>query len=254
MINIVFPVINKIDYWISFLLTSPLQNLFWGLFAGALAFIVYLTLSNQSMISNIKDEMKLVRKQMFDPSLEKKSEYNILAKRNLTLSFKLLGKIFLPAILSIIPIVIIAIWYDMHHSYYIPFAEEPVVINTQPKGLDFVIDHLDLTSEDLTSTSLLHPQSKSDSILIFSNGNLIYSDQPFSVPVPIITKKNWWNFILGSPIGYIIDDSPVETLVFKYPEKIQFNKLPKIIDGWELFFFFGIFISAITLRIVFKVK
>ncbi|MEE8340917.1 MAG: hypothetical protein V3R52_02335, partial [Candidatus Neomarinimicrobiota bacterium] len=131
---------------------------------------------------------------------------------------------------------------------------EPVIVNTEPKDIDIIINHLNSAVEELTNSTLLYPQSKSDSISIYSIGNLIYSGQPFSVPVPIVTKRKWWSFILGNPLGYVVHESPIETLVFKFPEKVQFEKLPKLIDGWELLFFIGIFISAITLRIIFKVQ
>ncbi len=254
MINLLFPIINKIDYWTSFILPFTYRNLFWGLIAGSLAFIIYAFFSNQSLIADIKNDIKSVRKKMFDPALENKSDYNILAKRNLNLSFKLLGKIFLPAILSIIPVLIIAIWYDMHHSYSIPFNQDKILITVEPEKTNLFIFPQNIISEDSNGNIFIQPQDKTDSVTVYVNKDIIYSGQPFSAPVPFITKKKWWNFILNDEIGYITKESSVRMLYIHYPEKVIFTKMPDIINGWELLFFVGIFISAITLRIIFKIQ
>ena len=254
MINIIFPIFDKIDYWISLLLPFVIQNLFWGIIAGTFAFIIYWLLSDQDCISNIKNDMKDLRKKMFDSSLEDKAEYNSLAKKNLSLSFKLLGKILLPATLSILPVVIIAIWYDMNHSFIIPFEQDKVAVSSLPIAIDFNVEPYEISSNDIDGNTFIYPVHPLDKISFFNKNGLIYSDAPFSKPIPYITKRKWWNLILGSPIGYLYDEANIEVLIFDYPEKVVFNKIPKIINGWELLFFLGIFITALPLRIIFKVK
>ncbi len=254
MTNLLFPIINKIDYWLSVILPFTFRNLFWGLIAGSIAFLIYAFFSNQSVIANIKLDIKSVRKKMFDPALDNKSDYNILAKRNLTLSFKLLGKIFLPAILSLIPVLTMAIWYDMYHSYYIPYNQDRILITSEPENTNLLIYPKEITSKDSTGNIFLNPQNSSDSVTIYIEKDIIYSGQPFLAPNPFVTKKKWWNFMLNDEVGYLIKDAPVQYLFIHYPEKIIFEKLPNIINGWELLFFIGIFISAISLRIIFKVQ
>ena len=254
MINLLFPIIDKIDYWISLILPFVYRNLFWGLVAGLLAFIIYALFSNQSFITDIKTDIKSVRKKMFDPALDNKSDYNILAKQNLNLSFKLLGKIFLPALLSIIPVLIIAIWYDMHHSYSIPFNQVKILVTAEPEETNLFISPSEIVSEDSNGNIFLYPQDKSDSVTVYVDKYIVYSGQPFSAPIPYITKQKWWNFILNDEIGYIAKESSIQSLYIHYPKKVIFEKIPEIINGWELLFFVGIFISAITLRIVFKVQ
>ncbi|NHZ85405.1 MAG: hypothetical protein GWP19_05940 [Planctomycetia bacterium] len=254
MINFLFPIINKIDYWLSVILPFTFRNLFWGLFTGILAFIIYAILSNQSVITNIKIDIKSVRKKMFDPALDNKSDYNILAKKNLALSFKLLGKIFLPAILSIIPVLTMAIWYDMYHSYYIPYNQEGILITSEPETTNLLIYPKELTFKDSTGNIFLNPQNSTDSVTIYIDKNIIYSSQLFSAPIPFVTKQKWWNFLLNDEVGYITRDSPIYSLHINYPAKVIFKNLPDIINGWELLFFIGIFISAISLRIIFKVQ
>lgn len=253
MINLLFLIINKIDYWISLILPFIFRNLFWGLIAGILAFIIYAFFSNQSLIADIKSDIKSVRKKMFDPALDNKSDYNVLAKRNLTLSFKLLGKIFLPALLSIIPVLIIVIWYDMNHSYSIPFNQDKILITAEPEETNLFIFPKGMSSEDSNGNIYLYPKDKSDSLTVYANKDIIYAGQPFSAPIPYITKQKWWNFILNDENGYIAKESSIQFLYIHYPKKVIFEKMPDIINGWELLFFVGIFISAITLRVIFKV-
>lgn len=254
MVNILFPIFDKIDGWTSNFLPFPLQNLLWGIVSGIFAFIIYLLFSNQSSISELKNKMKALRKKMFDSSLDDKSEYNSLAKQNLSLSFKLLSKIMLPALLSVIPVIIIAIWYDMNHSFIIPFFDDRVPISATPLSSTLDIQPNNLSEIDNKGDLYIRPKNINDEISIFNNEVLIYSGKLFSKPIPFIIKKKWWNILLSSPVGYITDDSQIEVISINYPEKIIFNKMPHIINGWELFFFIGIFISALPLRIIFKVQ
>ena len=73
-------------------------------------------------------------------------------------------------------------------------------------------------------------------------------------PIPFITKQKWWSFILDDEIGYISKEASIQLLYIHYPEKIIFEKMPSMINGWELLFFIGIFLSALALRIIFKVQ
>ena len=254
MINLLFPIINKLDYWISLILPFIYRNLFWGLIAGTLAFIIYAFFSNQSLIAEIKIDIKSIRKKMFDPALDNKEDYNILAKQNLNLSFNLLGKIFLPAILSIIPVLIIAIWYDINHSYSIPYNQEKILITSDPENSELFISPNSIVSKDSNGNLFLHPLNRSDSITVYADNDIIYTGQPFMAPIPFITKQEWWSFILDDEIGYIAKEASVQLLYIHYPEKIIFEKMPSMINGWELLFFIGIFLSAIALRIIFKVQ
>ena len=254
MINLLFPIINKFDYWISLIFPFIYRNLFWGLIAGTLAFIIYAFFSNQSLIAKIKIDIKSVRKKMFDPALNNKEDYNILAKQNLSLSLKLLGKIFLPAILSIIPVLIIAMWYDMHHSYTIPFNQDNILVTTEPEETNLVIIPNEIALEDSSGNIFITPLNNSDSVTVYIDKDIIYAGKLFSAPIPFITKKKWWGFILSDENGYITKESSIQLLYIHYPKKIIFEKFPEIINGWEFLFFVGIFFSAIILRIIFKVQ
>lgn len=254
MINLIFPIFDKIDSWTATFLPFPVQNLFWGIIAGIFAFFVYWWLSNQATISDIKNEMKSIRKKMFDSSLDDKAEYNALAKKNLSLSFNLLGKIFTPAILSIIPVIIIALWYDANHSYVIPFNKEKVTVTAVPNNHNLdILPSVNMSIEN-DGSIVIQPLSKSDEIAVLGDTKQIYSGTPFIKPIPYITKKKWWNFILRSPVGYLSADSMIDVIFFNYPEKILFKKMPHFINGWELLFFVGIFITALPLRLIFKVR
>lgn len=254
MLNLFFPIFDLINNWISIILPFTVQNLFWGLIAGGLAFLIYWFLSNQKKITRVKEEMKEVRNKMFDDDLGEKSEYNKLAKQNLLLSFKLLGKIFFPAIISILPVIIIALWYDGSHSFRFPEDGESILIHTIPQAEMLIIKVEDNQFEPFQLSSIIQSNNKNDKISIFADGELIYNNFLFKNPIPYVTRENWWNLLIRSPIGYISEDSSFDAIAIDYPDKIVFPNMPKFLNGWELLFFVGIFISALPLRLIFKVQ
>ena len=254
MLNVFFPIFDLINNWISRILPFNFQNLFWGIVAGSLAFLIYWLLSNQKKITEIKEEMKEIRSKMFADDLGEKSEYNKLAKQNLSLSFKLLGKIFLPAIISILPVIIIALWYDVNHSFRFPEDDESILIHTVPRAESVVIEVNKNQFEPYQLSSIILSNDKNSKVLIIADDELIYSDYLFKKPIPYITNNKWWGFLIKSPIGYLSEDSNFEAIVIDYPDKVVFPSMPKIINGWEFLFFVGIFFSALPLRIIFKVQ
>lgn len=254
MINFLFPLINIIDSGLALLLPFTIRIFLWGLISGGCAMAIYKITSNQPAITNIKKEIKDLRRKMMKSSMENSSEYNTLAKNNLFTSIELLKKVTLPAFLSILPVLIFAIWAETFHSYELPENKISISLHTIPTEANIDILPSASKSYDIENNLLIHSPNSSGNITILINDQIIYSNDIFSVPAPVIKKKKWWNVFIKNEIGYIDSEAAISEIRLGFSKKHLFPGLPKWLAGWELLFFTGVFIITLTLRFVYKIK
>jgi hypothetical protein len=114
MSTAVFSLINSVDEVFSSFVPLIWRVSFWGLFAGVAAMVIYAFASNQQVISALKKETKELRSRLL--SVESRSEYTVLAGKNLKVSVRLLGRVTIPALLSVLPVLVIAGWMDAYHA------------------------------------------------------------------------------------------------------------------------------------------
>lgn len=118
MSSAVFSLINGVDEVFASFLPLVWRISLWGLFAGFAAMAIYAFASNQKAISDLKKENKELRSRML--SVESRSEYTALAGKNLKASVRLLGRVIVPALLSALPVLVIAGWLDAYHADALP--------------------------------------------------------------------------------------------------------------------------------------
>lgn len=254
MLSALFPTINAIDLLLSSFLPLVLRISMWGALAGGAATAVYVITSNQASIANLKKRSREIRRQMKDPALESRSEFMELAKKNLKASMLLLGKVIGPALLSMLPVLLLVFWLDAYHGHLLPEEHEAVQISTVPANPNLDISPPELISSGTEGISILLPRSKAQSISILVDGVIVYSGKPFTVPVPVITKKKWWNILFSSPIGYLSPDAPIDAIRINLPRKHVIDGLPAWAAGWEVSFFISLVVAVVALRFAFKIQ
>lgn len=253
MLNEVFPAFNIIHMWLEVRLPLIGCIAIWGVIAGLAAMTIYTTVANQAVISKLKTEIRNIRGQMLDPSLESYSEYTILAKNNLTVSLTLLGTTIGPALLSAVPVLLLAVWLDTYHGYILPEKQNPVSLTVIPDDKNIRIYPSELAYANADSIILVQPSIPSGKISLHADGQLAYSGNPFSPPVPVITKEKWWNFLLAGKAGYVISVAPIEEIHMNFPRKRIVEGWPGWAAGWELTFFFSVIMTALALKIIFRI-
>jgi len=254
MSDAVFSVINVVDGLLASFLPLVLRVSFWGLLAGVAAMAVYVLVSNQTAIGTLKKEIKEYRRRMSASSADSDSEYVALAGKNLKASVALLGKVIVPALLSALPVLVIAGWMDAYHAYTLPEGPGAVAVTFVPAVTGGVeISPPELGRVDRGVVMLVPRQARLTEISISADGKTIYSGDPFRAPVPVIAKKGWLNLILPSAVGYVNSTSPVEEIHLDLPRKQFFPALPSWASGWEPPYFFSVMVAALAIKLAFKI-
>ena len=253
MINALFPALTAVDELFASFLPALLRVLIWGGIAGALAMLVYWLTSNQPGIARLKAETRDLRRRMLDADLEQ-SEFARLIRRNLKMSFSLLGKTLLPGMYSTVPVLLIAAWLNTFYAYAMPPAGGPVSLRLEPP-LDVVaiepasrVAGRDGTGWTITSSPA------NEALTIVAAGVTAYTGSPFSPPVPEIAKRQWWNALLASEAGYLNPEARVDRIVIAVPRRHLIGGLPGWLAGWEGPYFLAILVVAVALKLALKIE
>ncbi len=251
--NTLFPVLGGIDDLMAIILPLLIRISIYGGIAGALAMGIYALASNQTIISHFKSESRRLRKQMLDPDLE----HNVfleLTKKNLKVSFALLGRVTGPGLISALPVLLIAVWLQTFFSYALPEKRDKIFVTMSPNhsGLSIMTQAGIFQKEQ--DTLWIVPSSDSEQIEVRINGDSIYSGSPFTPLTSVISKRKWWHVLLDSEIGYLADEAPIEVLRLELPRKRVLPGVPLWAAGWEWPFFICVLLSSLSIKLIFRLE
>jgi hypothetical protein len=246
MVNAIFPALTAVDGGLAFL-PALLRVLIWGAAAGVLAMLVYMLTSNQSAIARLKAETRNLRRRMLDPDLEQ-PEFARLIRTNLKSSFSLLGKTLLPAVISTVPVLLIAAWLNAFYGYAMPPNGARVTLHFEPRVAGIAIEPETMARSLGDAVWAVTPPAAGETLTIVSSGATAYVGNPFAPPVPEVAKRQWWNVLLGSEAGYLAPDANVDRVVFGLPRRRLVDGLPEWLAGWEASYFVGILVAAVALK------
>jgi hypothetical protein len=254
MVNHLFPFFRGIDSWMSQLLPLPLRLVLWGVLSGALAMIIYVSFSPQERIANLKKRSRDLRKRLRDPDMEFK-EFYALSIHNLKTSVKQLLFVTGPAIASSLPIILVALWIHSDFGYAFP--------SKISNNLMFVQKPLQNPTVSFEIQPSHTGNFKKDDSIDFSNANSfalsmdrkkIYEGNPFNPPTACLYKRKWWNFLIESPNGYLLPNSPIDQIRINVPKYRIIEGLPDWAAGWELPYFLSVFACAMFFKIKFRIQ
>lgn len=119
-----FEVISFLDDLLSPWAPELLRIVIWGCLSAAFSMGLYAKLSPQKKLLLLKEEQKASRKQLMSYDGEWDG-LSTLIKRDLSLSLKQMGLIFLPFVLSVAPVVVLMTYLlDIYTSTYTSFGPE----------------------------------------------------------------------------------------------------------------------------------
>lgn len=107
--------LNLVDHWLAGMFSELPRVCLWGFCAGILGLFLYAAASNQTEIGKLKREARTCRRRLLDPTLGD-ADFLRLTKLNLKVSLRLLAWVTGPALLSALPILMVALWMNTFYS------------------------------------------------------------------------------------------------------------------------------------------
>ena len=254
--DLLSPVLSWFDNLVSPFTNEFVRITFWALVSALITSLVFKKLSNPDKISSLKTDLKAKQKELNNHDGEF-SEIKDLAIDTMKLSIKRMGLTFMPAMLASIPIIFVLTYLSNNYGLMQPNTGDPIPIqvtweqSSKESLISIVQDGKTLESGEINSINW-PSDSKAIELVEKQNSNILI--QFPSQLSSIIHKKQWWNSLIGNPIGYLNDDSNVSHIEFAFKNNKIIEIGPEWMHGWLFVFFFMTILFSIVFLFIFKIK
>jgi hypothetical protein len=75
-----------------------------------------------------------------------------------------------------------------------------------------------------------------------------------SAPVPTIHKRQWWNALVGNPIGYLPDTSRLESIELALPQKEYLTVGPAWLRAWYVVFLGALLVVSLAIKVAARIE
>lgn len=253
LFDIPAPLFLFVDNSIGFL-PALLRLLIWGVLGGVLSILCYGLLSPQKRISEVKVALRKAQG-LLASSDDSFAELWSLITRTLSLSLKHLMLVFIPALLSSLPLIFLLVWASSHYGYELPKPGERVSATIYPESAaQRLVWAANAGSAELDgSTWIFSWPAEAGSLQLSDDDGNVLIEIPPAVAIPQIHQRTGWNNWLGNPLGYLPQRSPVESIILDLPEKHFLSVGPAWFRGWMAIFFMSAMFSAVISKWLFKI-
>lgn len=224
----------------------PLGRLIlWGIVAALISMGLYRTLSAQERIGRTKVKLAQLR-QRLDTYEGDFADAGPLIGSLLRTALQQVGLVAWPAILSSLPLLALICWLSTAYGYAYPAPGSVPAIQTMPSQL---------RSEWIEGTrnATLPDYQPPPRIVVTDHNQGIVADVSLLAPVPVIHKWQWWNVLIGNPVGYLPSNASVDWIKVVLPDKEYLGFGPHWLRGWEMPFFISLIVVSIAVKIWWRI-
>lgn len=232
LLNILSPVFGTLDGAVAPLLPAVLRIAIWATLLAVGTMLLYKILSPQARIGEAKRHARDARRRLnsFDGEL---ADAGPLIRDQFVTAFRHIGLVIPGTFIAILPLLCFLVWADNHYGHDLPADGQSPALATIP--------------EHANGVRLRWDAQNRPPALAFSADDNGARSYPMIAPVTIIAKHSAWNWLVGNPLGYLPDDSPVEAVRIDLPEHEFFHVGPQWMRGWLAVFIPVMFVVSLLM-------
>jgi hypothetical protein len=72
--------------------------------------------------------------------------------------------------------------------------------------------------------------------------------------VPTIHKRQWWNALVGNPVGYLPDSSRLEWIELGLPQREYLTVGPAWLRAWYVVFFSVLLAASLAIKVAARIE
>jgi hypothetical protein len=88
---------------------------------------------------------------------------------------------------------------------------------------------------------------------ISDTSGVVYEGLGARPPVSALHKRVWWNWLLGSPGGYLPDRAALDEVRLDLPQRQVLDAGPSWVRGVELAYFAAVMVVSLAIKILFRI-
>ncbi|MDZ7783914.1 MAG: hypothetical protein U5K56_13595 [Halioglobus sp.] len=249
------PLFQFVDGLLGFL--PPFLRLtLWSAVAGMLSMLLYGFVSPQKRIAQVKVQLREAQRAL---AASDESFADLLGEvgKTLGLSFKHLGLVFGPALVSALPLICIIAWASTQFGHKFPQpGAQSVTVSVEPAGMAGEL-HWRTPADgepgrDDSAWELAWPADPRQLTLVEADAGALL-DIPPPAAIPVIHKRQWWNSLLGNPAGYLPPQSSVEVVNIELPPQRFIPFGPDWVASWLTLFLVVSVVGALATKRAFRI-
>ena len=242
------PLYSGVDALLAFL--PPFARLLiWSAFTAVLSMALYWLLSAQDKVGAAKERAIGARRAMASYQGTEFDEMLPLAKESLAASGSHFLLVLVPAVLSSLPALTIIVWVSNHFGHALPEPGTVIGYSSSPENALQVGTN---AGAETATNALLWPEAATPLQLQDAAGTSVLA-LPVEYPVPVIHQRQWWNWFIGNPNGYLPEQSTVREINFAIPEIQYLDVGPAWMRGWEFSYFSLLILISIGMKFLFRI-
>ncbi|HMR33549.1 MAG TPA: hypothetical protein PKA13_19835 [Geminicoccaceae bacterium] len=245
LLNLAYPAFDTVDGWLALLLPAAARLAFWGALSGGVAMVLYAAMSRQERLQALKRQSAELRTRV--AATEDAGEAARLALQNVRLSFRFLGAVLGPALLSGIPVLFVLAWVSHAYSYDLPAPGRVVPVTVEPAGIAVT-----LAPAAPEETAVTWP-GQGERIDLRQDGSTSIEIPADELELGLVHKRRWWNWLLGNEAGYLPDDGPADTVRFGLEPREVLSVGPSWVRGWAFVYFASLLLVSLAIKLGFRI-
>lgn len=250
LLDLPAPLLSWVDQSLLSALPPALRLVVWALIGSAVSMGLYRLISPQARIARLRDAAVAARRRMaaYDGEFSGLGE---MALSSLGLSLRHVGVVLLPAVIASLPVVCLLAWLSNGYGYHQPEPGQIVSVQVQPPTVEAAWQGV--TPQSPGSSGVVWP-ANGEAVRLIDAQNRVLIELPLPSAVPIVHKRQWWNRLLGNPIGYLPADGPVDQVTIDLPPRTYLDVKPDWLGSWEMIFLTVLLIASIAIKLVFRIQ
>jgi hypothetical protein len=209
----------------------------WAIVGAALSMAIYRAMSPQRRIAVAQADARKARRDLDVYDGELCGVWRLVGRALGTAGYQL-WLMWPAALLASLPLLAMTVWLSTAYGYRFPRAEDAVGIEVKPARFDAQL-----------LERFQGPEAPPDRrVLVTDRRGVPVVELPLPAPVPVVEKRQWWNFFIGNPAGYLPADGGIERVELSLPKWEIVPLGPGWVRGWEILYFSVLILSSIAIK------
>lgn len=234
LLDLPAPLLEWIDQRLSAVFPAPVAIALWAVVTGIVCLELYRILSPQERIERLKQETRVAQQQLSEYDGEFDGAWPLI-RHLLRASLERVGIVLPATLVAAYPVLAVLVWMSNSYGYFFPDEASDVPVEAEAP----------LVAQWLNGDGGGSPHVRATT----PDGEIVI-DEPLIAPVPVLHKREWWNWLFANPAGYLPPDAPIERIGIGLPKRQVIAAGPDWLRGWEAVFVPVMFVAALVYKSV----
>ena len=244
LLDLPAPLFAGLDGLLSGVAPPTLRLVLWAVIAAALSMAAYWLLSPQARIAQAKADALAARRALDAYDGELAGAWPLMG-RVLRTALRQLGLVTSPAVLGSLPVLALLAWLSTTYGHSLPADGTPIPVRTTPAAGEVRVQAVQAEADAVAA---------GHQVVVLDQAGNVVGRYLLSAPVPTIHKRQWWNALIGNPIGYLPDSSPLEWIELGLPQREYLPLGPSWLRAWYVVFFGVLLAASLGIKVAARIE